>query len=128
MWITLVIIALFSSTVSGMGIGGGSIFILLSTIFNVLLHKEAQSYNLIMFIVVGIFATISNLKNNNFDKNLFKKLFIPIILGSVCGAFLAKSLNENILKYIFYTFMLLIGIYEIISSLKNIKKAKNNSV
>lgn len=126
-WILLVIIALFSGIIAGMGIGGGSIFILLTTIFSIFEHKEAQSYNLIMFVIVGIFATISNFKNKNIDKNLLKKLIIPVVLGSIIGIILVKRIDEKILKYIFYGFMLLIGFYEIISSLKNIKKEKLNT-
>ena len=126
-WILLVIIALFSGTIAGMGIGGGSIFILLTTIFSIFEHKEAQSYNLIMFVIVGIFATISNFKNKNIDKDLLKKLIIPVVLGSIIGIILVKRIDEKILKYIFYGFMLLIGFYEIISSLKNVKKEKLNT-
>lgn len=126
-WILLVIIALFSGTIAGMGIGGGSIFILLTTIFSIFEHKEAQSYNLIMFVIVGIFATISNFKNKNIDKDLLKKLIIPVVLGSIIGIILVKRIDEKILKCIFYGFMLLVGFYEIISSLKNIKKEKLNT-
>lgn len=126
-WILLVVIALFSGIIAGMGIGGGSIFILLTTIFSIFEHKEAQSYNLIMFVIVGIFATISNFKNKNIDKILLKKLIIPVVLGSIIGIILVKRIDEKILKYIFYGFMLLIGFYEIISSLKNIKKEKLNT-
>lgn len=126
-WILLVVIALFSGIIAGMGIGGGSIFILLTTIFSIFEHKEAQSYNLIMFVIVGIFATISNFKNKNIDKNLLKKLIIPVVLGSIIGIILVKRIDEKILKYIFYGFMLLVGFYEIISSLKNIKKEKLNT-
>lgn len=126
-WILLVVIALFSGIIAGMGIGGGSIFILLTTIFSIFEHKEAQSYNLIMFVIVGIFATISNFKNKNIDKDLLKKLIIPVVLGSIIGIILVKRIDEKILKYIFYGFMLLIGFYEIISSLKNIKKEKLNT-
>ena len=126
-WILLVVIALFSGIIAGMGIGGGSIFILLTTIFSIFEHKEAQSYNLIMFVIVGIFATISNFKNKNIDKDLLKKLIIPVVLGSIIGIVLVKRIDEKILKYIFYGFMLLIGFYEIISSLKNIKKEKLNT-
>lgn len=126
-WILLVIIALFSGIIAGMGIGGGSIFILLTTIFSIFEHKEAQSYNLIMFVIVGIFATISNFKNKNIDNDLLKKLIIPVVLGSIIGIILVKRIDEKILKYIFYGFMLLVGFYEIISSLKNIKKEKLNT-
>lgn len=108
------------------GVGGGSLFILLTTILNIFEHKEAQSYNLIMFIVIGIFASISNIKNKNIDIKLLKKLIIPISVGSVCGISLVKHISENILKNIFYIFMILIGVYEIIFSLKNIFLTKNN--
>ena len=80
-----------------------------------------------MFVIVGIFATISNFKNKNIDKNLLKKLIIPVVLGSIIGIILVKRIDEKILKYIFYGFMLLVGFYEIISSLKNIKKEKLNT-
>ena len=127
MFIFLILIAIFSGIIAGMGIGGGSIFILLTTIFNLLGHKEAQSYNLIMFIVVGISATISNLKNKTIDKKMFKKLIVPICIGSICGTMLLKKINDDSLKLYFCIFMLIIGSYEIISSLKNIIKAKNNN-
>ena len=125
MEILFIIITLFSGIIAGMGVGGGSIFILLTTILNILEYKEAKVYNLIMFITVGITATITNLKNKNIDKNLFKKLIIPVCFGSIIGIIIAKNINESILKNLFYGFMLIIGFYEIISSLKNIINTKN---
>lgn len=126
MSIGLIMIAVFSGIIAGMGLGGGSIFILLTTIFDLLSHKEAQAYNLVMFIIVGISATITNLKNKNMDKSMLKKIIIPVCVGSIIGIFFAKKINEEILKNLFYWFMLLLGFYEIISSLKNRIHAKNN--
>lgn len=123
--VVFIFVALFCGIIAGMGVGGGSIFILLTTILNLLEHKEAQGYNLIMFITVGIAATVTNLKNKNIDKSLFKKLIIPVCVGSIIGIFITKNIDENFLKNLFYGFMLVIGFYEIISSLKNIFKAKN---
>lgn len=111
---------------SGMGIGGGSIFVLLSTILGIFEHKESQAYNLIMFISIGITTTIFNLKNNKINKNMLKKLIIPTCFGSIIGIVIVKNINEDILKTLFYIFMIIIGIYEIISSLKNIINTKNN--
>lgn len=125
--IVFIVIALVTGIIAGMGIGGGSIFILFTTIFNVLEHKEAQGYNLIMFIIVGISATFMNFKNKNIDKSLFRKLIIPVCIGSICGIFIAKKIEENLLRNLFYGFMLVIGFYEIISSLKNIFKVKNSN-
>ena len=126
MSIFLILISIVSGVVAGMGIGGGSIFILLTTIFNLLEHKQAQGYNLIMFIVVGIATTIYNIKNKNIDFKNLLKLILPVCVGSICGIFLLKIIDEKILKNYFYLFMVIIGFYEIFSSLKNIYKAKNN--
>lgn len=125
--IKLILVSSIAGIISGLGVGGGSIFILLTTILGIFEHKEAQGYNLIMFIAVGIFATISNLKNKNIDKKILKKVVIPVCIGSVIGTMFVKKIEENTLKNIFYTFMIFIGSFEIISSLKNIITAKNNT-
>lgn len=126
--IKFIIIAIIASIVAGMGIGGGSIFILLSTILGVLSQRQAQAYNLIMFIIVGLGSSLLNLKNKTIDKKLFLKLIVPTCIGSLLGISLMKILEENILRNLFYAFMLIIGFYEIFSSLKNIKNVKNNNV
>jgi len=120
------IIALISGTIAGMGIGGGSIFILLSTIFHIFSHKEAQCYNLIMFIVVGISSSISNIKNKKINFDLFKKIIVPLCIGSILGMILAKNIQEEKIRIYFYIFMLIIGSYEIISSLKKLFHSNNN--
>lgn len=125
--IKAIIISIISGTVAGMGIGGGSIFILLSTILGIFNQKEAMSYNLVMFIVVGIFASISNLKNNKIDKKLFKKIIIPLCIGSIIGIIIAKNIEEEKTRLFFYIFMLIIGSYEIISSFINIIKSNNKN-
>lgn len=127
MWFKFLTISAFSSIVAGMGIGGGSIFILLSTIFSLFSQRQAQAYNLFMFIAVGISASILNFKNKTIDKKMFFKLIIPTCLGSVTGITLMKILNEDVLKKFFYIFMILLGSYEIFSSLKSIKSTKNNN-
>ncbi len=123
----LYVIALLSSIVSGMGIGGGSIFIIIATILNLLEQRDAQAYNLVMFVALGIATTIFNLKNKNIDKKLIFKLIIPVCIGSIIGINIAKQISEENLRTYFYIFMLIIGIYEIISSLKNIIMAKTNN-
>ena len=120
-YINLVIGALLA----GSGIGGGSLFVLLSDIFKISSHLEAMVYNLIMFICVGITASISNIKNKNFDKSIFFKLIFVTVLFALIGAFISNKMEENNLKLYFNIFILCIGIFEIISSLKVLIKSKN---
>ena len=46
-------------------------------------------------------------------------------MGSVIGTYFFNKINEQKLNKHFIYFLLLIGIYEIISSVKNMKKEKN---
>ena len=120
-------IVALSSFLSGMGIGGGSVFILLSILFNLLELNEARTYNLLLFISVGIIVSFKNLNQIKSDKKKYLKGIVFIGMGALLGAFISKYVPEKSLKVLFYIFLLLIGIYEIIVSLKNIKLDKNNN-
>ncbi len=120
-------IAALSSFLSGMGIGGGSIFILLSILFNILDLNEARTYNLLLFISVGIIISLKNFKQINNQKSKYLKGIFFIGIGALTGAFFSKYVPEKILKILFYIFLMIIGLYEIIVSLKNIKLDKNNN-
>lgn len=120
------IISVVSALLSGMGIGGGAIFVMLSTLLLGFEQKEAQAINLIMFLVAGISSTILNLKNNLVEKNICKKVIPLIIIGCFIGTILVKNIESEDLRLYFGVFMAFIGGYEIITSVMSIKKVKNN--
>ena len=80
-----------------------------------------------MFISSGATATILNLKNKMVDKSLCKKILPFLVIGSIIGIYIASKINEDKLRKYFLIFITIIGLYEIISSLINIKKEKNNN-
>ncbi|MBO5478087.1 MAG: sulfite exporter TauE/SafE family protein [Clostridia bacterium] len=121
------LIAGISSFISGLGIGGGATFIILSLLFELLDINEARAYNLLMFISVGIVVFLKNFTKENVINKEYIKSLLWIILGCVIGFVLNKFIEESILKKIFYIFMLIIGIYEIFTSLKEIKVAKHSN-
>lgn len=121
-----VLVTIFSALLSGMGIGGGALFVMLSTILLGFEQKEAQAVNLIMFLAAGISSTIFNLKNNLVEKSALKKLLPLIIVGCFLGTILVKRIQGENLRIYFSVFMAIIGVYEIISSVISIRKAKNN--
>ena len=123
----IVLISVVSALVAGMGIGGGTIFVLLSTEILSIPQKTAQTLNLILFIAVSISTSITNIKNKNIDFKIIKKMLPFLILGSLIGTSLFNSLDDKTLKTYFLYFLVIIGIYEIITSLINIKKEKNNT-
>lgn len=123
----LIIIAIISAVLAGMGIGGGALFVILSTMFLGFDQKYAQTINLIMFMSVGISATISNIKAKKVDFKLVKKMLPLLIVGALIGSWIVTKIESENLKTYFSCFLVAIGIYEIITSLKRIKKAKNNT-
>lgn len=123
----LIIVAIVSSILAGMGIGGGAIFVLFSTALLKINQKEAQFLNLILFLAVSLGSTIINIKNKEIDFKLTKKILPFLILGSICGTYVFNKINEEKLNKYFVYFLLLIGIYEIISSVIRYKKAKNST-
>lgn len=123
----LIIVTIIAGMLAGMGIGGGALFIILSTMLLGFDQKYAQTLNLIMFISVGFWATISNIKDKKIDFKLVKKMLPFLIAGSLLGTSIIQKINNESLKKYFSYFLVLIGIYEIITSVIRLKKAKNNT-
>ena len=123
----LILISIISGVLAGMGIGGGALFVILSTMFLGFDQKYAQSLNLIMFISSGISATISNIKAKKVDFKLVKKMILFLVVGAFIGSWIVTKIESANLKTYFSCFLVGIGIYEIITSLKRLKKAKNNT-
>lgn len=119
------IIACISSFLSGLGIGGGAVFILTTMLFNILQLNEARTYNLLCFISVGIIISFKNFKSIKNEKIKYIKTFIFLCIGAILGSILSNYISEKITKILFYFFLLIIGVYEIIVSLKNVKNDKN---
>ena len=61
------IIGILSGIVSALGMGGGTILILLLGIFTNLEQHLVQGTNLIVFIPVSIIAILINIKNKKID-------------------------------------------------------------
>lgn len=121
-----IIISTISALLSGMGIGGGALFVILSTLLLGFDQKNAQAINLVMFLTAGISSTFLNFKNNLLEKRIVKKVLPFVIIGCFIGVTLVKNIQSEDLRLYFSIFMTFAGGYEIISSVVSIKKEKNN--
>ena len=125
-----VIIGLISGIVTGTGMGGGTVLILLLTLWLGLEQHIAQGTNLIFFIPTSIAAIYMNLKEKNVDIKIGLNLAIYGVIGAVIGAFLARKTGAGNLRRYFGIFILLIAIYEIYSLIKKyiFHKKRNNNI
>lgn len=116
-----------SGTVSGTGMGGGTILILILSVFMGIDQHVAQGANLIFFVPTSISAIIITFK----EKLINWKIGIPVavsgIIGAIIGAKVSVNMDVNRLKMYFGIFLILITIYEIYSLIKQYKISKKSN-
>ena len=119
-----IVIGIISGFVSAMGMGGGTILILL---LSLILHFDqhvAQATNLLFFIPTAIAAIIIGIRN----RNILWKEALPIILSGMIGAtisaMIGSTMNVEVLRKLFGVFLLIIAMYEIYSWYKMYIKTK----
>lgn len=125
-----ILIGLISGIISGTGMGGGTILILLLSIFLGLDQHVAQATNLVFFVPTAIAAIFISLKKKTIDLRAGGVVIIIGIVGATIGAIISSKMNVNLLKKFFGMFLLLIAIYEIYSWYKMYikKKIRHNKV
>lgn len=119
-------IGFFSGIISGMGIGGGTILIPALLFLTGIDQHQAQGVNLIYFIPTAITALITHQKKGNLSWETAKPLALMGLAGAAAGAFLAVSLESEILKRIFGGFLFLMGLSEIFKKKKTGKGESQN--
>lgn len=99
--------------------GGGTILVLVLSNFLQIDQHMAQATNLIYFIPTSIAAIWVYWKNNNLDKKVALKMIPLGIVGGVFGSYLATLIDAKKLKKYFGIFLLIVGVYEMIITVKN---------
>lgn len=122
--IILFLIGLAAGTISGMGIGGGTILIPALVLFVKPEQHIAQSVNLLFFIPTAVIALIIHIKNKRVDF----KMAVPIVIFGLTGAFigsrLALTLQGTDLRKWFGIFLLAMGAYEMFRKVSDEKAKK----
>ena len=122
-----IIIGVIAGIVGGLGMGGGTVLILILSIFNNVEQHIAQGANVVFFIPTAVAAIIVFVKN----KNIKFKLGIPILLwgivGTTIGASISSMLDVYVLRKFFGIFLIFIGLYQTYSVYKMYRKEKNRN-
>ena len=121
-------IGLTGGILGGMGMGGGTLFIPLITIFMNVEQITAQAVNLIAFVPMALVTLIIHIKNKLVDFNSVWYLLLPSLITTILTSFYAVDLKSEILKKSFGVFLILIAVAMFVSEgfrfFKNKKEKK----
>lgn len=109
---------IISGTVSGTGMGGGTILILILSVFMGIDQHIAQATNLVFFVPTSITAIITTIKDKLINWRIGVPVAIAGVIGAIFGARISVRMDVNHLKKYFGIFLILITIYEIYSLIK----------
>lgn len=125
-----IIIGLISGIVGGLGMGGGTILILLLTLLSNVEQHIAQGINVIFFVPTAIAAIIMMVKNKNIKFKIGVPIFLWGLLGAFIGATISSNLEVGILRKCFGVFLIIIAIYQTYSFYKRYRneKKRNTSI
>ena len=126
----------FAGMLAGMfGVGGGIIIVpVLVFIFSILGFEDsylvhiAIGTSLATIFFTGISSARSHYLKGSIDAKAFLPIAIGISFGAILGAFIASSLNGDILRKIIGIFAFLIAIQMMFNLNRNVKKSTNKIV
>lgn len=124
-WVYLILAGLCSGLFGGMGMGGGTLLIPILTIFLGFAQKDAQAINLLVFIPMSIVALIIHIKNKLVDFKVGIPIMLVGIIFSIFGSWLASRLSNDLLRRVFGMFLILVGINQVVQTIKSAKKSNN---
>ena len=118
------IAAFFTAALSGMGVGGGGLFVIFLTLFTDLSHLTVQGINLLFFLFSSSASLFFHLKKRRLFWGVILIMSLAGLVGAAAGSFLALSLPSHVLRRLFGGMLTLSGLVVLC---KNRKKTKNNT-
>ncbi|MBQ2675964.1 MAG: sulfite exporter TauE/SafE family protein [Clostridia bacterium] len=108
-----VLTGLLAGAAGAMGIGGGSVLIILLTVFFNVAQIQAQGINLLFFIPIAVLAVIIYAKRGHIKWRTVLPISAAGLLGVVLGVPLAAYLGDTLLSKIFAGILILVSIKEL---------------
>ena len=120
----IILVGVVSGVFAGMGMGGGTFLVpLLSIIFGVE-QIICQSTNVICFLVLAVVCTVIYTKDKLINFWVVLCVSVPSVFVSFLCTVLALKVESKTLRIIFASFIILIGIYFLVSSIVSMVKKK----
>ena len=109
-WLLPFLCGLGASIISAWGVGGGTLLLLVMTLFLGVDQKTAQGINLLFFLPTAVSALICHAKAGYLDKSTLRAAIPVAVVAAAVGAWSSTALDAELLRRPFGIYLLLSGI------------------
>ena len=109
-WFLPFLCGLGAGIISAWGVGGGTLLLLVMTLFLGVDQKTAQGINLLFFLPTALSALICHFKNGYPDKPTLRSAIPIAVLAAAAGAWISTVIDPGLLRRPFGIYLLLSGV------------------
>ena len=109
-WIIPFLCGLGASVVSAWGVGGGTLLLLVMTLFLGVDHRTAQGINLLFFLPTAASALVCHARGGYLDKPTLKAAVPVAVAAALVGAWVSNAVDVEVLRKPFGVYLLLSGV------------------
>ena len=109
-WLLPFLCGLGASVISAWGVGGGTLLLLVMTLFLGVDQRTAQGVNLLCFLPTAASALVCHWRGGYLDKPTLKNAVPWAVLAALLGAWVATTLDVEVLRKPFGIYLLLSGV------------------
>ena len=109
-WIIPFLCGLGASVVSAWGVGGGTLLLLVMTLFLGVDQRTAQGVNLLFFLPTAASALVCHARGGYLDKPTLKAAMPVAVAAALVGAWVSNAVDVEVLRKPFGVYLLLSGV------------------
>lgn len=109
-WMLPLLFAAATGVLSAWGVGGGTLLLLVMTLFLGVDQRTAQGVNLLFFLPTAASALVCHAKGGYLDKPTLKAAVPAAVIAALLGAWVSNSLDVAVLRKPFGVYLLLSGV------------------
>ena len=108
-WFLPFLCGLGADVISAWGVGGGTLLLLVMTLFLGVDQRTAQGINLLFFLPTAASALFCHAKNGFLDKNTLKAAVPAAVIAALIGAWISTAVDVSLLRKPFGIYLLISG-------------------
>ena len=117
-WMIPFLAALGTGILSAWGVGGGTLLLVVMTLFLGVGHREAQAVNLLFFLPTAAASLFFHKEKGFLDKPVFRQAAVPGVIASLAGALVSMAVDVSLLRKPFGVFLLYSGASMLLSAVR----------